>query len=170
MEKIRTERQYQVVILDDGGSSETEDTMIPEGTESEQDAAAQAWALEAAEDWAMDGEWGDGGAMVRVYYTLSDECSEWPRDSVDVEIDADHGALIRVAGGDTECAHEWTSEGEGGCSENPGVWSTGGTSLVISEHCPSCGLRRTRHITGSQRNPGEHDTVEYSLPEAYRAL
>jgi len=166
MEKIRTERQYRVEISDDGGSSETEDTMIPEGTESEQDAAAEEWARESAEDWAREGEWGEGGAVVRVYYVLDDEDSEWPRDSVDVEIEPDHAALIRAVGGDTECEHEWSSEGEGGCSENPGVWSTGGTSLVISEHCESCGLRRTRHLPGSQRNPGEHDTVEYSVPAA----
>ena len=87
MEKIRTERQYRVEISDDGGSSETEDTMIPEGTESEQDAAAEEWARESAEDWAREGEWGEGGTVVRVYYVLEDEDSEWPRDSVDVEIE-----------------------------------------------------------------------------------
>lgn len=167
MEKIRTERQYQVDMRtdDDGGSSEIESTMIPAGTESEQDASALAWAREACEDWARAGDWGDDGALVRVRYTLSDDDNEWPTDSIDVEIDADHDALIRAAGGDTDCEHEWTSEGEGGCDENPGVWSAGGTALVISNHCEVCGLRRVRHLTGAQHNPGEHDTVEYSLPE-----
>ena len=76
----------------------------------------------------------------------------------------DHDALIRAAGGDTECDHDWTSEGEGGCTENPGVWSTGGTSMTFGAHCRKCGLHRVESTTGSQYNPGEHDTVEYEQP------
>jgi len=75
---------------------------------------------------------------------------------------------IRAAMGDAGCGddpddHDWTSEGEGGLDENPGVWSTGGTSMVYHSHCRRCGLRRIEHSHGAQRNPGEGDSVEYHL-------
>lgn len=73
-------------------------------------------------------------------------------------------ALIKDAGGDVDCEHIWTAEGEGGCTENPGVWSTGGTSLVFKTHCLNCGLQRTEWFAGFQRNPGEHDTVFFFQP------
>jgi len=165
MTKERAERQYQVTMRDECGSSETETTTIDEGTESEQDAAAENWAREAVEEWVREGDWGEQGARVRAWYTLEDDDSEWQERSIEVDIEPDHEALISAAGGDTECEHEWTSEGEGGCDENPGVWSVGGTALVIKEHCTLCGLHRTHRITGSQCNPGECDTVEYSVPD-----
>lgn len=78
----------------------------------------------------------------------------------------DAAALLQAHG----CAlsaddHDWSSEGEGGLEDNPGVWSTGGTSLLTREHCTRCGLHRESHYLGSQRNPGEADTVEYWLGE-----
>ena len=33
----------------------------------------------------------------------------------------------------TAATHVWTREGMGGCDENPGVWSVGGTSYAYSE-------------------------------------
>lgn len=63
--------------------------------------------------------------------------------------------------------HDWTAEGEGGCDQNPGVWSTGGTSFVSFTHCRKCGLRRIERTTGCQKNPGEHDTVEYFMPDSW---
>lgn len=47
----------------------------------------------------------------------------------------------------------------GGCRQNPGVRSGGGTA--ISEHsvCRLCGMHRHEYMTGSQRNPGECDTI-----------
>ena len=60
-----------------------------------------------------------------------------------------------------DCDHEWTSEGEGGCDENPGVWSLGGTTIQTREHCEHCGVTRITISHGSQRNPGESDTVRY---------
>jgi len=57
--------------------------------------------------------------------------------------------------------HDWTSEGEGGLNDNPGVWSTGGTSMMFSTHCRHCGMRRTECTTGSQYDPGDCDTTEY---------
>ena len=163
--KIRTERQYRVDMHDDCGADCYETTEIASGTEAEQDTAAETWAIETAEKWAREGDWGDNGKVIIIWYTLSDDENEWLTRWIDVEIVPNHDALIRAAGGDVDCDHRWTGEGEGSCSENPGVWSLGGTALTISEHCEICELRRTRHITGSQRNPGEHDTVKYSLPD-----
>jgi hypothetical protein len=57
--------------------------------------------------------------------------------------------------------HSWTSEGEGGCDENPGVWSLGGTTYSFSEHCRYCGVRRLTLHHGRQRNPYECDSVRY---------
>lgn len=161
----RHARQYTVKMRDDQ-SHEIEKFEIEAGTEDEQDAAALTRAREYAEDWAREGEWGDDGAVVTVRYILSDDNSEWPEESIGVEIEPDHDALIRAAGGDASCVHAWTGEGEGGCDENPGVWSLGGTAISISEHCTQCGLHRTSRLTGVQRNPGEHDEVAYSTRDA----
>ncbi len=119
-----------------------------------------------AREWCEGGEWGDSGAVVTVWYELfeNDADESVSEGRVEVEIEANHDAMIRAAGGDTECDHDWTSDGEGGCDENPGVWSTGGTSMTFASHCRTCGLHRVEKTTGSQRNPGEHDTVAYSQP------
>ena len=90
-----------------------------------------------------------------------------------IEIEPDHSSKIIEACGRYEgCGsdpddHDWTSEGEGGCDQNPGVWSTGGTSMQFASHCRKCGLRRIEKHTGSQRNPGEHNTVDYEMPEQW---
>lgn len=129
-------------------------------------------AREAAEatlrDWVSGGEYGPEGASVAARWALyeqEDEDEEIASGSIIVEIEPDHAALIKAVGGDTECDHDWTSEGEGGCEENPGVWATGGTSLLIVAHCRHCQLIRTEYVTGSQRNPGDRDTCTYSLPD-----
>lgn len=124
----------------------------------------------AIKEWVAEGSWGDDGASVDVRYDVTDpEGDEVDSDCYTVEIEPDHDAMIRAAGGDTDCEHDWTSDGEGGLDENPGVWSTGGTSMTFASHCRCCGLHRIEHATGSQKNPGEHDTVEYSQPDAWCA-
>lgn len=136
--------------------------------EAESIEDAQSQCESEAEDWCRDGEWGDDGAAIDIRWTLySDEAQENEVEdgACTVTIEPNHDALIKAAGGDPDCDHEWSSEGEGGCDENPGVWSTGGTSMVFVAHCTRCGLRRTENSTGSQRNPGDHDTVEYEQPE-----
>lgn len=142
--------------------SQTNDTKVIEADTLE-DAREQADA--ETEAWIEDGEWGSDGASIGAWWTLSDEDGdEIDTGSVTVDIEPDHDALISAAGGDTDCDHDWSAEGEGGLSENPGVWSTGGTAMVFHAHCRSCGLHRKERSTGSQRNPGEHDTVEYEQP------
>lgn len=151
---------YTVRMRDDGGSNYTV-TIEADGVE-----AACKLAESACEGWVRDGAWGDDGAVVAVYYTVEDEDGEEVMDgSTTVEIEPDHDALIAAAGGDAECEHDWTSDGEGGCRENPGVWSTGGTAMSFAAHCRLCGLHRVTRTVGTQRNPGEHDTVTYRQGE-----
>jgi len=144
------------------------------------DASSMEDALEIAREMAEGGEWGDNGASISVWVTQEVDGEEMDREWLTVEIPPNHEALIReavreaglqivaVCGTDPDC-HEWTGEGHGGCDENPGVWSTGGTGLVIVEHCRQCGLKREQYIVGSQCNPGEHDTVSYAMPEEWDA-
>lgn len=123
------------------------------------------------EDWVHDGSWGDEGASISCRWTLFNNDEEIDDGWLTVEVEPNHSNLISEAvspywdgcGYDPD-DHDWTAEGEGGCDENPGVWSTGGTSLVFQEHCSVCGLHRTMYVTGCQKNPGEHDTVHYEKP------
>lgn len=148
---------HTLEMWDDDGSTDT--------VEFDSRPSAEEIA-EACRDWVEGGEWGDDGASVQVNWTLTDAADEEIGNDVeDVDVEPNHDALIRAAGGDADCRHDWTSEGEGGCDENPGVWSTGGTSMAYVQHCRHCGLIRTERDPGSQRNPGEHPTVNYSLPD-----
>lgn len=66
------------------------------------------------------------------------------------------------------CTHEWRRPYAvvGGCRENPGVWSMGGTRLREEEVCKRCGLYRTTYYAGSQRNPDEpEERREYEAPD-----
>lgn len=163
----KTVTTYTLELRDD---ADTHITTI----EAEDLEHARSKAEEAAEAWAREGYWGDDGARVDVGWTLyaDEDCEDEVADgSVTVNIEPNRSALIRNAIGpylDGACGydhddHDWTSEGEGGCDENPGVWSTGGTSLMFSQHCRKCGLSCTETKTGSQYNPGEHDTVKYEM-------
>jgi len=135
-----------VHAYDDGSSS----SVVCEYGDDYEDAARNLW----------DGaDYGDGDYCVTVSWNATD--------AADREIASGSFDLVGETA-EPECPdgeHDWTSEGEGGCDENPGVWSTGGTSLVIRSHCRSCGLHRTERHTGSQRNPGECDTTEYEAAE-----
>lgn len=152
-------RTYYVQMREPRGGSHT--AMVIAETDCE---AHQLAAGELA-DWVADGEWGIEGATINASYRLrwwgkpqTDWC-DWV--SVVVDIPFDEAALMREAGADPDCAHEWTSEGEGGDDANPGVWSTGGTGIVVRAHCRHCQLVRLSFFRGSQRNPGDHDTVAY---------
>lgn len=161
------------------------------GTYTKEDLASLDAAIDAFTDVVPDG-WGGASvediksgwivdsclppALLAVAKSLAaarkeivDEIRKFEEErSVTVEIEPCHEHLIKEAAGTAGCGtspddHDWTSEGEGGCSENPGVWSTGGTSMRFATHCRVCGLKRVQCTTGSQRNPGEHDTVEYEM-------
>lgn len=76
-----------------------------------------------------------------------------------------HELLILHSGGNPECKHYWIStiEIEGGCKENPGYWSTGGTTTVQVSHCLKCNVSKKETKFGAQRNPGQMDLVEYRV-------
>lgn len=160
---VRRERAYTLHYeAEDGGIGER-DITVPAGTEDEQDAAAWDAAEEAAAAWIREGEWGDEGAIVWARYWWEDadyDTSDYARTD-DIEIEPNHDRLIAAAGGDTDCDHDWTSDGEGGLAENPGVWSRGGTTMQYADHCRRCGLHRVETCYGPQRNPGQSDKTEY---------
>lgn len=172
MSEIRPEREYTARLRCADGGTETAKFVVPPGTEEYQDNDAMGQAADALAEWIREGEWPDAGARVRGFFTLEDADYEWDERSIEVDVPPNHAALMLAAVGgnaDTLCGldpddHDWTSEGEGGCEENPGVWSTGGTSHVFHSHCRRCGLRRVECTTGSQYNPGEHDTTAYAVP------
>lgn len=159
-------------------------TYHEEGGHSEDlDAENMADAVKMARALCRGGDWGTDGASVDVWITEEDEDGEEiDRRGITVEIEPDHSYLIPQACGgkwdarkERSCGndpddHDWTSDGEGGCTENPGVWSTGGTSMSFVSHCRACGLRRSEMTRGSQRNPGnpgDHDTTQYEMPESW---
>lgn len=159
---------YSIHLRDDGARETRTVDDVPDASDCESEA----------EDWARDGEWGDDGARVEVGYTVTDALGQdMDIDGfASVDIEPRHSALIASAVGrydlDRICGtdpddHDWTSEGEGGCTENPGVWSVGGTAMTFDSHCRRCGLHRHEHHTGSQRNPGDHDTVTYRMLDDY---
>ena len=132
---------------DDGSSEETI-------CEIDDDYAA------AAEELWDGADYGDGDYRVHVSWEATDG-NGYEIDSGSFVVDG-HAA-------EPECpeaaAHDWTSEFEGGCRENPGVWSTGGTSMLFVCRCRHCGMERREKTTGSQHNPGECDTTTYSEPD-----
>lgn len=146
-------------IWDDGGE-------WPNQPDDEFDTIEEARnaAREYIDDHVDDGEYGqaDGETSVTIHFAIANEDDD-EIDSLLYEADlaVNEDALIAAAGGDPDCDHEWTSEGEGGCDENPGVWSIGGTSYLSREHCAHCGVIRETTSHGPQRNPGESDTVRY---------
>lgn len=153
--------KYELEMRDDGGGDETI-TIEADTLEEAHDIACSEVA-----EWCNGVDWGIEGASVQCWYTLTDEEGNEEDGYLDVNIECNEDALIKAAGGDIDCNHKWTAEGEGGCRENPGVWSLGGTSMSFATHCTECGLHRKEYITGSQKNPGDHDTVSFSVPESW---
>lgn len=165
---------YNVEMYCDGGG----DSSI---TVEAHDLAGACKAAKASlRDWVAGGDWGDEGAIVDGWADVIDpDTGEQERIFAKVEIEPSHAVLIlRACGGshtsefDRCCGddpedHDWTSEGEGGCDTNPGVWSHGGTAMSFADHCRKCGLRRTEVHYGSQRNPGQADSVAYEMPDAW---
>ena len=86
----------------------------------------------------------------------------------------ENGDTEWACGGDDDCDaveaepacdagydHRWTSEGTGGCEENPGVWALGGTAMSVAARCVLCGCGRMATNYGWQRDPGQCDRVAY---------
>jgi hypothetical protein len=134
-------------LLSDDGASETIE------------ADSMAEALEQAEENWQNGSW-DGKCLISVRVAELDDDGEETGEVewVDVECGDDPTP--------PDCSdeeHDWCSPYEvvGGLDSNPGVWSRGGTTLVIKRVCRNCGCYKIETHYGSQRNPGQCDTVEY---------
>jgi len=131
-------------------------TASDDGSSEERDCERGDDYEAIAKEMYEDADYGDGDYRVQITWEATDAGGE--------EID---GGTFEMVGETEEppCPaadeHDWTSEGEGGCESNPGVWSTGGTGMNFHSHCRACGLKRVIHHTGSQRNPGECDTTTY---------
>ncbi len=122
---------------------------------------------EACQEWCEGGTWPDGPVVIDVRYQSmyldhdGEECEGDDAGSVDVEV-GENDAPPETACGTEDDDHDWQSPGFlGGCSENPGVWSNGGTTMTFETVCAACGIYRTEIAYGSQRNPGQADTVTY---------
>lgn len=130
-----------------------------DGADETIEAESMADALETAAEYWQEGSW-DSKCLISVRVAELDEDGKETGevDWVEVECGEDPEA--------PECTadeHDWCSPHEvvGGLDSNPGVWSTGGTTIVTREVCPHCGCYRRTTSYGSQRNPGQCDTVEY---------
>jgi hypothetical protein len=127
-------------------------------------------ALDQARDWAADGDY-DERVMVSVYVDEIDENGdaipgEHARDEVEAGPEPKPEA---TECGDEDSDHDWQTPIElvGGCTENPGVFSTGGTRFDYHEVCARCGMYKHSWSQGAQRNPGDLDEgVEYESADA----
>lgn len=170
IEGIRDSGNYRV--YDHTGGQVTEDI----------EAESDSDATEQGRDWIEDGEWSepwDGDEDL--YETIDLPCEVAPHiyrievDGSSLDEDAMRDEAMDCSGRyereQPECEaaddgeHDWQAPYHlvGGCRENPGVWSTGGTSFTVTEVCARCGIYRTTHIPGSQRNPDEPlESVRFS--------
>lgn len=111
-------------------------------------------------EWLEGGDWPPQATVYGVVWPIG-----WKSNTTEVSVEI-------PAADPPDCTadeHDWTSEGEGGLSENPGVWSIGGTRMLFRTHCRHCGMKRTKVSVGAQHNPGEHDTTEYEFVDNWCA-
>lgn len=132
------------------------------------EAASIEEALEKAQEWASEGSY-DERVMVRVWAHELDEDGEPTGESLSGEVEAGPEPKPEATDCGTEDDdHDWDSPLElvGGLRENPGVFSTGGTSFRYEYVCSKCGMYKTVRTAGAQKNPGELDeTIEYSAAD-----
>lgn len=166
---------WRIRLWDEGGAEEEIQCGDDEPTRQEAEQECREWYSGDCGAYGFDPT---GARVVVSWQILDPDGDEHACGEVAIDIPPDHEALIRRAVGSSSSAqagccgldpddHEWTSEGEGGCDSNPGVWSLGGTSMSFACHCRDCGLRRADYSTGSQCNPDDHDMVEYEMPSKW---
>lgn len=165
---------YYKIDFSDGTDWASQVNCTPDNIEADTNNDAANLAKEALEDWIADGDYQPEGEAVRLdcYIELdgpyvdedceipADNCGTWT-ESQAIDLEPDHDALIKAAGGDTECDHDWQEPDDG----FRGASSHGGTTFSFTKYCSHCGLQRTETHYGVQRNPGQADTWEYYLPE-----
>ena len=114
-------------------------------------------ALAQAREWAADGTY-DERVSVTVRVTALDADGDYTGETTSGEVEAGPEPEVPSCAEGEE--HDWQSpEWLGGCRENPGVWSEGGTRMRFVAVCANCAMFRTTISTGTQRNPG--DLAEY---------
>lgn len=125
-------------------------------------------ALDAAEDKLLEYEWDEartGGVTMTVEVTDTETGETLSRviqiDPEESDIDEHHAEHARNG---HEHAWERPHAVVGGIESNPGVWSTGRTTMIFASVCV-CGAHKTEVCHGSQRNPGEADTTEIEYPD-----
>ena len=116
----------------------------------------------AAASWRA-GSWDDKCLVAVCICELDDDGDVVDSDSIEVECGDDPEPPECTC----EDGHDWVRPVEvvGGCTENPGVWSTGGTSMVFLSVCTHCGCYKRETSYGTQRNPGQCDSIEYLDPD-----
>jgi hypothetical protein len=127
-------------------------------------------ALAKAEKWAQAGEYEERTEVWIEVYEI---------DAGGVRVDGGECDTSTVEAGpetvppETDCGdsdddHKWVRpvEAVGGCTQNPGVFSLGGTTMAFVSICSRCGIRKTRIDYGVQKNPGDVDHTKYEEPDA----
>lgn len=105
-------------------------------------------AMEQAREWSSEGDYDERVEVT--CYARSEDGSE--SDSDTVEAGPEPEAPECADGHDHEFENpEWLV----GCSENPGVWSTGGTAMTEKTVCKHCGCYQYVRHSGAQKNPGQ---------------
>lgn len=137
------------------------------GAEQVIEAADMSAARAAAAAWAADGDY-DQRVVVSVRVAELDADGE-ETDAVEwVTTEAGPEPEEPACDSDDD-DHEWQAIHAlvGGCAENPGVHSLGGTAMSFRTVCVRCGTYRVEVHAGSQRNPDELPvTVHYEDADA----
>lgn len=141
-----------------GNNGEDDET----GSATERQLVAKALSLATTGTWTYSHEW------ERCIWNAVP--ADWPMEDItddQQENDCsgshyDEEPKCAIGGGtDDDTGHEWRQPYSvvGGCRENPGFWSGGGTIIISKSVCARCGQHRTVTDNGDQRNPGDPEAT-----------
>lgn len=104
-------------------------------------------AEEAVKDWILDGEWGEGKAIVHAEWRVADSDDAWEKVSMEVGDDPEEPPCTDEEG------HDW---------QDGDLRGVGGTKIVSDEICSNCGLIKRWHSSSTPgQYPEEPEYVEY---------
>lgn len=151
---MRTSNELRLWTCDDGNA--------------EIDISA-ATARKAAESYVADGDWGEIAETTYISVYV------WPEETDEDDVIDDRELfcipLFPPAPDCTAANHDWRSPIEilGGCEENPGCFSSGGSTkdVEVCAHA-GCGWSRTSDHWAQDRSTGEQglESVEYEWDDA----
>lgn len=119
-------------------------------------------AINWAESWLEDGEYGDDPCYVDASVVELDEDSEEIGCPEDVEIEWE--GHVEIPKCEHEDGHDWQEPYDvvGGCKENPGVYGTDGARIRSTSVCSRCGMYRVHTSASIPGNyPKEPEKYEY---------